>query len=61
MKNDLAMSRFRTHNPDTMLGLVLVQFLALVVTAQLRVILAEAWARRLASQGGPPRQALFAQ
>ena len=47
MKNDLTMSRFRTHNPDTMRGRALVQFLALVVTAQVRLMLAKAWEGRL--------------
>jgi len=46
MKNDLAMSRFRTHGPDTMRGRALVQFLALVVSAQVRVMLAAAWEAR---------------
>ena len=43
MKNDLALSRFRTHGPDTMRGRGLVQFLALVVSAQIRVMLSRAW------------------
>jgi len=46
MKNDLAFSRLRTHNPDTMRGRALVQFLALVVTAQARVTLKRAWDNR---------------
>ena len=47
MKNDLAMSRLRTHGPDTMRGRAFVQFLALVITAQLRVMLNAAWDRRM--------------
>ena len=46
MKNDLSLSRFRTHNPDTMRGRALVQFLALIVSAQVRVTLAKAWENR---------------
>jgi transposase len=46
MKNDLSMSRFRTHNPDTMRGRALIQFLALVISAQVRVTLADAWSKR---------------
>jgi transposase len=46
MKNDLAMSRMRTHNQDTMRGRAFVQFLALVLTAQIRVTMADAWERR---------------
>jgi transposase len=47
MKNDLAMSRLRTHGPDTMRGRAFVQFLALVITAQLRVMLQAAWDVRM--------------
>ena len=47
MKNDLAMSRCRTHGPGTMRGRAFVQFLALVVTAQLRVMLNAAWDKRM--------------
>jgi transposase len=46
MKNDLSLSRVRTHNPDTMRGRALVQFLALIVSAQIRVMLAKAWENR---------------
>ncbi|MDR1183285.1 MAG: IS1634 family transposase [Coriobacteriales bacterium] len=46
LKNELDMARLRTHNSDTMRGRVLVQFLALVVTSQTRVILDDAWERR---------------
>ena len=46
MKNDLSLSRFRTHNPDTMRGRALVQFLALIVSAQVRATLAKAWENR---------------
>jgi len=46
MKNDLAMSRFRTHGPDTMRGRAFVQFLALVITSQMRVTLDSAWEAR---------------
>ena len=48
MKNDLAGSRHRTHGPDTMRGRALVQFLSLVVTAQIRVTIDRAWADRAA-------------
>jgi len=47
MKNDLAMARFRTHGPDTMRGRTFVQFLALIITAQLRVMLQAAWDVRM--------------
>jgi hypothetical protein len=46
MKNELDMGRLRTHNADTMRGRVLVQFLALILTAQIRTTLATAWAER---------------
>jgi hypothetical protein len=46
MKNDLAMSRLRTHGPDTMRGRAFVQFLALVITAQIRRTIDAAWDRR---------------
>jgi len=46
MKNDLAMSRLRTHGPDTMRGRAFVQFLALILTAQVRVVLDNAWDNR---------------
>jgi transposase len=47
MKNDLEMRRMRTHGPDTMRGRIFVQFLALVITAQLRAMLNAAWDARL--------------
>jgi transposase len=47
MKNDLELRRLRTHNQDTMRGRAFVQFLALVLTAQIRVMLACAWDRRM--------------
>jgi transposase len=47
MKNDLAMARLRTHGPDTLRGRVLVQFLALVLTAWIRAGLNHAWERRM--------------
>ena len=43
MKNDLGMARFHTHGQDTMRGRAFVQFLALVLTARIRVVIAEAW------------------
>jgi transposase len=46
IKNDLAMSRLRTHGPDTMRGRTFVQFLALIVTAQLRRTIDAAWQDR---------------
>ena len=46
MKNDLAMSRMRTHGPDTMRGRTFVQFLALILTSWIRVELARAWEAR---------------
>jgi hypothetical protein len=46
MKNDLDMPRLRTHGQDTMRGRLLVQFLALVICAQIRNTLDEAWVRR---------------
>jgi transposase len=46
MKNDLDMERLRTHGPDTMRGRVFVQFLALVLCAQIRTMLDDAWAKR---------------
>jgi transposase len=46
MKNELDMKRLRTHGQDTMRGRVLVQFLALIITAQIRSTLDGAWARR---------------
>jgi hypothetical protein len=46
MKNDLALSRWRTHSPDTMRGRAFVQFLSLVLTAQLRNTIDAAWAQR---------------
>jgi hypothetical protein len=46
MKNDLALSRLRTHGPDTMRGRAFVQFLSLIVTAQIRRTIDWAWDRR---------------
>lgn len=46
LKNELDMKRLRTHNSDTMRGRVMVQFLALILTAQIRTILDNAWVRR---------------
>jgi transposase len=46
LKNELDMKRLRTHNSDTMRGRVLVQFLALIITAQIRTTLDSAWTRR---------------
>lgn len=46
MKNDLALSRLRTHGPDTMRGRAFVQFLALILTARIRVVLSDAWESR---------------
>jgi transposase len=48
LKNDLALSRMRTHGPNTMRGRAFVQFLALILTARIRVVMAAAWAGRLA-------------
>jgi hypothetical protein len=47
MKNDLAFSRLRTHGADTMRGRAFVQFLALILTAQIRVDLGKAWEKRI--------------
>jgi transposase len=47
LKNDLDMTRLRTHNSDTMRGRVLIQFLALVITSQVRMTLSDAWEKRL--------------
>ena len=46
MKNDLALYRLRTHEADTMRGRAFVQFLALVLTAQIRVVMNNAWQNR---------------
>ena len=46
MKNDLALSRLRTHGPDTMRGRAFVQFLSLILTAQIRVVVNNAWENR---------------
>jgi transposase len=46
MKNDLALSRLRTHEADTMRGRAFVQFLALVLTSQIRVVINDAWQNR---------------
>jgi len=46
LKNELDLKRLRTHSPDTMRGRVLVQFLALVITAQIRATLEDAWTNR---------------
>lgn len=43
MKNDLSLSRLRTHGPDTMRGRAFIQFLALILTAQIRVSMQSAW------------------
>jgi len=47
MRNEPGLSRLRTHGPDTMRGRAFVQFLALVITAQLRVMLDAAWEARM--------------
>jgi transposase len=47
MKNELDMARLRTHNPDTMRGRVFVQFLALILTSQIRLTLDEAWDKKM--------------
>jgi transposase len=47
LKNELDMKRIRTHNKDTMRGRVFVQFLALIITSQIRATLDEAWDKRL--------------
>jgi transposase len=46
LKNELDMARLRTHNSDTMRGRVLVQFLALIITSQIRMTLKDAWDKR---------------
>jgi transposase len=46
LKNELEMKRLRTHNSDTMRGRVFIQFLALIITAQIRATLNNAWVRR---------------
>jgi len=46
LKNELDMRRLRTHNSDTMHGRVFVQFLALVLTSQIRATLYGAWESR---------------
>jgi transposase len=46
LKNELDMRRLRTHSSDTMRGRVFVQFLSLVLTAQIRGTLSNAWAMR---------------
>jgi transposase len=46
LKNELDMKRLHTHSSDTMRGRVLVQFLALIITSQIRMALDDAWARR---------------
>jgi transposase len=46
MKNELDMGRLRTHNADTMRGRILVQFLALILTAHIRVTFEAAWDKR---------------
>jgi transposase len=47
MKNDLALSRVRTHGPNTMRGRIFVQFLSLILTARIRVVMASAWENRM--------------
>jgi transposase len=42
MKNDLSLSRLRAHRPDTMRGRAFVQFLALILTARIRIVLSDA-------------------
>jgi len=46
LKNELDMYRIRTHSSDTMRGRVLVQFLALILAAQIKVSLDDAWNKR---------------
>jgi hypothetical protein len=47
MKNDLAMSRVRARGPDTMRGRIFVQFLSLILTARIRVVMDSAWEGRM--------------
>jgi transposase len=46
-KNGLDLSRFRTHGPNTMRGRAFVQFLALIITARIRFVMAGAWEGRM--------------
>jgi transposase len=46
LKNELDMGRLRTYNSDTMRGRILVQFLALILTSQIRIVLKNAWDKR---------------
>jgi transposase len=46
MKNDLAMSAIRTREPSALRGRAFVQFLSLILTAQIRVVMASAWENR---------------
>jgi hypothetical protein len=46
LKNELDMKRIRTHSSDTMRGRVLIQFLALILSVQIKVSLDDAWAKR---------------
>ncbi|MDR1486734.1 MAG: transposase [Deltaproteobacteria bacterium] len=47
MKNELSMDRIRTHGSHTMRGRTFVQFLALILTARIRVVMARAWEDRM--------------
>jgi transposase len=47
MKNDLALSRLRTHGPNTMRGRIFAQFLALIITARIRAVMTAAWEGRM--------------
>lgn len=46
LKNELDMRRLRVHSADTMRGRVLVHFIALILTTQIKTTLDEAWDRR---------------
>jgi transposase len=47
MKNDLALSRVRTHGPNTMRGRIFAQFLALILTSRIRTVMKANWEGRM--------------
>jgi hypothetical protein len=47
MKNDLVMYGIRAHGPNTRPGRTFAQFLSLILTAQIRVVMASAWKNRM--------------
>jgi transposase len=47
LNNDHELSRLRTHGMNTMRGRGFVQFLAIVITARIRLVMADAWKGRM--------------